>query len=1388
MANATKIENYYEILGVSNTATADQIKASFRQLSHKWHPDKFGDKSDAEKKTAEAQFKKINNAYEVLSDPTQRESYDIKIGLKVVTIDAPFDHIAWSNWANECISSGNIGALSDYVLDPKQPKNIRGYVVISLFNYYYASEQYDAIYALAKNPNLSFVKKEALIGLVKGYVKQVKRKGNSIPFYDGSSTVSSRWHIIGNPFDQFDSDSISYASREVVAYLFTAKRSTSDAKMVDYGSLHTIATNPVFPDTIRTLAAVGDQSDRSGRFPGLVEVYTALAMADRLIDLSRSPNLDYSSRVEAGTRAVNLMHDYAVSSSSTPLYYLNILYALANSSNAGNRVVEEVRSNGVTRAIEVAKTALVRTSATIHVDRLFDATKDPNVDEKTKATISDFIKGVSIDIQYAHPVREYAATAAIRLFSATEDWSSLSELAKSPSLNPQTRRRAVGALLDLSRTSSRIGIRNGSLNAAIDCFASLGDTQALYDIAANTATREEFSKAVFVTLVSLYKSPKDVVSIDQLLTNPKFEKLVPEVLDDVLKYYVAANHYDGVMTLAIRDYPQEKRTAAAKAYLDAVYRNPAVNSSDLICYASLNQFTPDARNYAVAFAMDKIDEAISRATSATDISSDLSVAREVFSASVDDSLKTRARSQYAKLLRKSTDAHLLMGVAKDPLFEESDRVECAGVAVEILKQTSEGIGVLVEISKANNLPKEAKAVVVAAIPAEFRGEEYYKSVLDDADASKKDKSEALKSLVAIYEKSENTGALLVFATSDVYGANTRKHCAKKAIEVYVRRKNYSDLVSLETNPGILADSKVAAHEALIGLISGETNPNAIPASLYDDPTSDLASLVLGRCKVIASDPGFAVESRNTAASIVIGIFAKLADPSVELLEFSKAENLPHSSLNAIAGELCKLNSPDLVRIVDSPDYPVILRLGIGRHLVSISSDSGALYALYANTAVPDEIRVAAGLKMVDSNAGSFDDLYPLAASQLPSVKRSATGAVAVLVDAHSLNETQLGVIASNSNLDLDLRNSAGFALVRLLEKDLSKTYLLVDDASLPTEVRTAAANSCISDVISDAKIDWDYDRLLSVAQNPFCSSTQRDASLSAFVDVVLSSNSPDQLTRASRILSGNAKTKVDDALSLISLKSAGSVDDLIIFAKDGSKPEDLRSFAVGAVCDIYSTRGAVDLLLPLFHDSSLPSSTSLKVASAIATSQNNFDLRLKELLETDRTDALFDLMTDDRLTVSSQEKAASAFLKSASSKGEFRSIVDSTRSGMIPDSISQEVGAALLASLEKSSETAALASGDATGMVKLLEIADAPKSVRLEIGRRIVDSLSTKKDRNGLNDLLDQAESKVPDYVKSLASTAISKLDVLEVAQKPAPRVDVKSLLDGVVVTTKRKL
>ncbi len=64
----------YSILGVDPAATAAEIKERFRFLSHAYHPDKFA--TIAQRKAAEQEFKRINEAYQVLSDPIERANYD----------------------------------------------------------------------------------------------------------------------------------------------------------------------------------------------------------------------------------------------------------------------------------------------------------------------------------------------------------------------------------------------------------------------------------------------------------------------------------------------------------------------------------------------------------------------------------------------------------------------------------------------------------------------------------------------------------------------------------------------------------------------------------------------------------------------------------------------------------------------------------------------------------------------------------------------------------------------------------------------------------------------------------------------------------------------------------------------------------------------------------------------------------------------------------------------------------------------------------------------------------------------------------------------------------------------------------------------------------------
>ena len=73
---AEQKRDYYEVLGVSKTATEQEIKAAYKKMAIKYHPDRQGDKSEAEKKEAEAKFKEAAEAYDVLHDPQKRQRYD----------------------------------------------------------------------------------------------------------------------------------------------------------------------------------------------------------------------------------------------------------------------------------------------------------------------------------------------------------------------------------------------------------------------------------------------------------------------------------------------------------------------------------------------------------------------------------------------------------------------------------------------------------------------------------------------------------------------------------------------------------------------------------------------------------------------------------------------------------------------------------------------------------------------------------------------------------------------------------------------------------------------------------------------------------------------------------------------------------------------------------------------------------------------------------------------------------------------------------------------------------------------------------------------------------------------------------------------------------------
>lgn len=68
---------YYDVLNIKKTASPDEIKASYKKLVFKWHPDKNKDNIDE----ANEKIKIINEAYDTLKDPNKKRDYDMKNNL-----------------------------------------------------------------------------------------------------------------------------------------------------------------------------------------------------------------------------------------------------------------------------------------------------------------------------------------------------------------------------------------------------------------------------------------------------------------------------------------------------------------------------------------------------------------------------------------------------------------------------------------------------------------------------------------------------------------------------------------------------------------------------------------------------------------------------------------------------------------------------------------------------------------------------------------------------------------------------------------------------------------------------------------------------------------------------------------------------------------------------------------------------------------------------------------------------------------------------------------------------------------------------------------------------------------------------------------------------------
>ena len=101
-------KDYYEVLGIERSASADEIKQAFRRLALKHHPDR----NPSNRKEAEEKFKEISEAYEVLSDPQKRSTYD-QFGHHGVEGAFRHGNFSWEDFTHFEDISDMFGGLGD---------------------------------------------------------------------------------------------------------------------------------------------------------------------------------------------------------------------------------------------------------------------------------------------------------------------------------------------------------------------------------------------------------------------------------------------------------------------------------------------------------------------------------------------------------------------------------------------------------------------------------------------------------------------------------------------------------------------------------------------------------------------------------------------------------------------------------------------------------------------------------------------------------------------------------------------------------------------------------------------------------------------------------------------------------------------------------------------------------------------------------------------------------------------------------------------------------------------------------------------------------------------------------------------------------------------------
>ena len=222
---ATDFKDYYQILGVSKSASTDEIKRAFRKLARKYHPDvNPGDK------VAEAKFKEINEANEILSDSEKRRKYDQfgrywQQGSRPGAAPTDFGGFDFSNYGsfNELLNEllGGLGggfpggARTSY----RQPTGSPGFGFDTANAGSSNSAQFDqeASIALAMADAFNGTQKKFRIGgdaltvkipagVKPGSKVRLRGKGQMNPYTQQRGDIYLTVDIQPHPFFQFDSD------------------------------------------------------------------------------------------------------------------------------------------------------------------------------------------------------------------------------------------------------------------------------------------------------------------------------------------------------------------------------------------------------------------------------------------------------------------------------------------------------------------------------------------------------------------------------------------------------------------------------------------------------------------------------------------------------------------------------------------------------------------------------------------------------------------------------------------------------------------------------------------------------------------------------------------------------------------------------------------------------------------------------------------------------------------------------------------------------------------------------------------------------------------------------------------------------------------------------